>query len=62
MTGTSLTEGVLGDAQELRVVSQHDGLVIFGDGIESDALRLAWGQRATIRVADRRLMLVEGVA
>jgi hypothetical protein len=32
--------------------------VIFGDGIESDALSLSWGQGVTLSVADRPLQLV----
>ncbi|GAB2470130.1 NAD(+)/NADH kinase [Jatrophihabitans fulvus] len=53
-TGTSLTEG---DADpEITVAS--DRLVAFGDGIESDALTLSWGQTVRISVADRTLHLV----
>lgn len=57
-TGTTQTSGLLAERQSLVVTSQHDNLVIFGDGMESDAIHLAWGQRATICVADRQLMLV----
>jgi hypothetical protein len=57
-TGTSLTEGTLASGQELTVVAESDRLVCFGDGIESDALTLTWGQRLTIRAAARGLHLV----
>lgn len=60
ITGTNLTDGALVEPQSLTVTSQHDNLVIFGDGIESDAIHLTWGQRATLRIADRQLMLVTG--
>jgi hypothetical protein len=56
-TGTTLVEGELGPDDELRVVAETDGLVAFGDGIESDRLTLAWGQEARLHVADRRLRL-----
>lgn len=57
-TGTALTEGILDNGQELRVVCETDGLVVFGDGIEADRLALAWGQGLTVRSADTRLALV----
>ena len=56
-TGTDLTEGLLGARDELTIVAESD-LVVFGDGIESDAILLTWGQRVTLSVATRRLMLV----
>jgi NAD kinase len=57
-TGTSLTEGLVGRDDALEVVSASDLLVCFGDGIEADALRLSWGQRLTVRVAETTLRLV----
>jgi hypothetical protein len=56
-TGTSLVEGELGAGQQLRIVAETDGLVVFGDGIESDRLVLAWGQEVEIRLAARVLRL-----
>ncbi len=56
-TGTDQTEGVVEADRELVVTAESD-LVIFGDGIESDALSLTWGQRATVRVSNQRLHLV----
>ena len=56
-TGADLTEGVLMPSDELVIRSESD-LVIFGDGIEGDALTLTWGQQATIALADRQLHLV----
>lgn len=60
MTGTTLTEGELAAGERLVVSAESDQLVVFGDGIEHDALRLTWGQRVTVGVAQRRLNLVEG--
>ncbi len=56
-TGTSLVEGDLADGT-LTVDVESDRLVVFGDGIESDALALSWGQRLTLRLAGRQLRLV----
>lgn len=56
-TDTSLVEGVLETGQVLGVVAETDGLVVFGDGIESDRLILSWGQQITARLAGRRLRL-----
>jgi hypothetical protein len=56
-TGTSLVEGALEAGQALRVVAETDGLVVFGDGIESDRLTLSWGQSLEVQLAARRLRL-----
>jgi hypothetical protein len=56
-TGTSLVEGELEADQVLRVVAETDGLVVFGDGIESDRLTLSWGQEIELRRARRGLRL-----
>jgi hypothetical protein len=58
-TGTSLVEGELGGDNALRVVAETDGLVVFGDGIESDRLIAGWGQEITVRRADRTLQLAQ---
>jgi hypothetical protein len=57
-TGTDHTEGVLGPGEALALVAESDRLVVFGDGIEADAVPLTWGQRLTITRSDRRLQLV----
>jgi hypothetical protein len=49
---------VLGADEALEIVSQHDNLVVFGDGIEHDALQLTWGQRVVLRRSERTLRLV----
>lgn len=56
-TGTSLTEGMLAEGQELSVVAESDRLVAFGDGMETDRLTVTWGQRLVTRVAAQRLRL-----
>lgn len=60
-TDADLTEGlIVGDAS-LDVVSRMDDEgVIFGDGIESDAVEFPWGARVRVHVAGRRLHLVRG--
>jgi hypothetical protein len=58
--GTSQTEGRVEPGETLEVTSElDDGGVIFGDGIESDAVPFGWGMVARIRVAPERLRLVE---
>jgi hypothetical protein len=56
-TGTALVEGELGPGDELRIVAETDGLVAFGDGIESDRLTLGWGQEARLHLAGTHLRL-----
>jgi len=57
-TGTSITEGRLGEGDALRVTSEmnEDG-VVFGDGIEDDRLSFGWGVRAVVGIARERLTL-----
>ncbi|MFE6229040.1 hypothetical protein [Streptomyces sp. NPDC057854] len=57
-TGTRRVEGLLGPAQGLRLTVESDRLVAFGDGVESDALDLTWGQTVRLGIADSRLRLV----
>ena len=58
-TATTLTEGAMAAGQTLLITSElGDGGVLFGDGIESDRLRIDWGQRIEIAVADRVLHLI----
>ncbi len=56
-TGTANIEGELTGAP-LTIEVESDQLVAFGDGIESDAIALGWGQRLTIGLAEQTLRLV----
>ena len=57
-TGTALTEGDLASGQSLTVTAESDQLVLFGDGIETDATPLTWGQSASIHLASQTLRLL----
>ncbi|MFD7319750.1 hypothetical protein ACFV9D_01460 [Streptomyces sp. NPDC059875] len=57
-TGTTRVEGVLDSAQSLHLTVESDRLVAFGDGMESDALDLTWGQTVRVGVAGTALRLV----
>ncbi|MEV4413298.1 hypothetical protein [Catellatospora sp. NPDC049609] len=59
-TGAKLTAGRVGRGQRLTLTSESERLVVFADGVESDHLVLAWGQRVAITAGDRRLNLVTG--
>jgi hypothetical protein len=59
-TGVGLTSGLLAAGQSLELVSEGEQLVCFADGIETDRLALAWGQRVSICVAEQSLNLVTG--
>ncbi len=57
-TGTRCTEGVCARPEALELRVRSDRLVVFGDGIESDALELTWGQTLRIAAAGTHLRLV----
>ena len=57
-TGTALVEGLLAEGDAVELTAETDGLVAFGDGIERDELTLSWGQRLSVRLADRTLRTV----
>ena len=58
VTGTGCTDGALAAGESISVSVESDRLVAFGDGIESDAITLAWGQRVSVGLASRVLRLV----
>jgi hypothetical protein len=59
VTGTDVVDGTIVPGQALRIVSEmNDGGVVFGDGMESDALDLPWGQVVEVRAAPVALRLV----
>ncbi|QIP83001.1 hypothetical protein GLX30_01655 [Streptomyces sp. Tu 2975] len=58
-TGTSRVAGALGRGQRLRITVESDRLVVFGDGMESDALNLTWGQSVSLGIADISLRLLD---
>jgi hypothetical protein len=57
-TGTARTEGELTAGQALTLTAESDQLVIFGDGIEADAIELGWGQAASISLCAKTLRLL----
>ncbi|MFD5269467.1 hypothetical protein [Streptomyces sp. NPDC058335] len=57
-TGTSLVAGELAAGARLTLTVESERLIAFGDGIESDAVELTWGQRVTVGVCGERLRLV----
>jgi hypothetical protein len=57
-TGTTYTEGLLGGGGGLSLRAESEHLVVFGDGIESDRLEVAWGQTVEVRQAAQGLRLV----
>jgi hypothetical protein len=54
-TGVRLDAGLLADGEEVELTSESERLVVFADGLESDALELSWGQRIRVGVAERRM-------
>ncbi|MGW4870202.1 hypothetical protein [Streptomyces chartreusis] len=57
-TGTSLVAGELAAARRLRLTVESERLVAFGDGMETDAVELTWGQTVRVGVCRDRLRLV----
>jgi hypothetical protein len=58
-TGTLFTGGTLAGADaRLELTVESERMVVFGDGIETDAVRLSWGQRLSVGVAGRQLLLL----
>jgi NAD kinase len=57
-TGTTCTEGALTSGQSLSLTAESDQLVLFGDGIEADAIPVTWGQAARVSVADQILRML----
>ncbi|MFF9512183.1 hypothetical protein ACF1BU_36805 [Streptomyces sp. NPDC014724] len=56
-TGTSLIAGELGRGQGLRLTVESDRVVVFGDGMETDALELTWGQSVRLGISATSLRL-----
>ncbi|RSS66150.1 hypothetical protein [Streptomyces sp. WAC06614] len=57
-TGTTLVAGELGRGQGLRLTVESDRMVVFGDGMEGDAMELTWGQSVRLGIAGTSLRLV----
>ena len=58
-TGVELDEGEIDPASRLTISSEMDDSgVVFGDGIEADAIAFGWGRTAELFVSERRLRLV----
>ncbi|MGW3728361.1 NAD(+)/NADH kinase [Streptomyces sp. F001] len=57
-TGTSLVAGELSASSRLSLTVESERLIAFGDGMESDAVELTWGQSVRVGVCRERLRLV----
>lgn len=57
-TGTSLTAGELPAPTRLRLTVESERLIAFGDGMETDAVELTWGQTVDVGICRERLRLV----
>ncbi|GHH31384.1 NAD(+)/NADH kinase [Streptomyces lanatus] len=58
-TGTSLVAGELAADNRLRLTVESERLVAFGDGMETDAVELTWGQTVRVGVCRDRLRLLD---
>lgn len=56
-TGVQQDAGLVKAGEEIELTSESERLVVFADGLESDALELSWGQKVRVGVAARRLCL-----
>ncbi|MDX3533733.1 hypothetical protein PV721_05010 [Streptomyces sp. MB09-01] len=57
-TGTTKVAGELVRGEGLQLAVESDRIVVFGDGMESDALELTWGQSVRLGIAGTSLRLV----
>ncbi|MGW3322315.1 hypothetical protein [Streptomyces virginiae] len=57
-TGTTKVAGELERGQALQLTVESDRIVVFGDGMEGDALELTWGQSVRLGIAATSLHLV----
>ncbi|MEU9253792.1 hypothetical protein AB0D66_18280 [Streptomyces sp. NPDC048270] len=57
-TGTTKVAGELERGQRLQLTVESDRIVVFGDGMEGDALELTWGQSVRLGIAETSLRLV----
>ena len=58
-TGTSVCMGLCRPEKPIRIVSEmNNGGVIFGDGMENDAIQFNWGQTLDVGIAKKTLNLV----
>lgn len=57
-TGTTRVAGSLAGDERLRVTVESDRLVVFGDGMESDALEVIWGQTVRFGLSATALRLL----
>ncbi|WP_217236112.1 NAD(+)/NADH kinase [Streptomyces sp. AC555_RSS877] len=57
-TGTSSVAGELTASSGLHITVESERLIAFGDGMETDAVELTWGQSVRIGVCGERLRLV----
>ncbi|WP_369190554.1 hypothetical protein [Streptomyces sp. R08] len=58
VTGTSLVAGELVGSSVLELTVESEALIVFGDGMEGDAVELTWGQGVRVGVCGQRLRLV----